>query len=333
MGKGFQKGKGQGKSKGTSKGSNGQGTRQYALNPALQQLNSRLDEAHAIIQQNAFFRSFRSTFQREASGKSLLQVLQSHMDKVSMAFHTFTPGFTPSGPQIQCAVAVCKLMQRMGIEGIPEAVVAEAAPVELPEDSNASEDVNLDPGLTQRLEEGKRILYIMRIGDSFYFKLGTYKLLKKDFNPQGPCILDRFSNRPTPPSGIPPDTVWEMERLVLQEFAYTDLGEEPDKEIHSKLRALAQQLNLPLAPQGEFHHLAMLSKAVELLRAAGNPPHDMAVQTDAPSTSPATSSSTSTTSPPTSSSTRVVQNITVQTGRFHNIGIRNTSLRSFMRRP
>ena len=228
MGKGFQKGKGQGKSKGTSKGSNGQGSRQYALNPALQQLNSRLDEAPAIIQQNAFFRSFVCQMRGEANGEKLLQVIQNHMSKVNMAFFTLTEeGYTPSGHQLNLAVAVCKLMQRMGIEGIPEAVVAEAAPVELPEDSNASEDVNLDPGLTQRLEEGKRILYIIRIGDSFYFKLGTYKLLKKDFNPQGPCILDRFSNRPTPPSGIPPDTVWEMDRLVLQEFAYCLLYTSP----------------------------------------------------------------------------------------------------------
>ena len=60
-------------------------------------------------------------------------------------------------------------------------------------------------------------------------------------------------------------------------YTRKELGVVPDYPINKALRKLAGELNIPLAPPGEFHHMGMLCEAVKLVRAAGinAPPQDM----------------------------------------------------------
>ena len=239
---------------------------------ALKQLRTRLDEIEGIIDADADLKSFK--YKAKDHPFDLKTMLRHYPERVDVVFSTFRPDrkTKPYPNQVELAKAVVKLLQTMGIAASDQ-VLAGLAPAVAP----APE---LDPDLTMRLEEGKRVIYIISVLDhSFWFKLGTHKLDKKAFNPDGPCILDRYSNRPTPPSGMPSDTVWKMDNLCLSTWVYTreELGEAPDDAINKALRKLAGELNIPLAPPGEFHHMGMLCEAVKLVRAAGinAPPQDM----------------------------------------------------------
>ena len=246
----------------------GNGKVRQVKNVALKEFGRRLAEAEEVIKQSGPLQKFKCEL-KDYKGKSLLEMLSQHMDRVETAMFSLTAeakklGWKSSKPQLSLAAAACQILGALNILDVDVEVQEAVDDFELP-------DVEYEADMMQKLEEGKRAIYIIRLGDSYYFKLGTYKLLKKAFNPEGPCIMDRFSNRPQPPSGLPPDTVWDLERLRLQEFVYAreELGEEPDKAIHETLRRLAEEAKIELAPPGEFHHLAMLHTAIKLVRDAG----------------------------------------------------------------
>jgi hypothetical protein len=239
-------------------------------NDALKELGRRLDEIDGIIDVDSDLKNFK--YEMKDYPFDLKTLLRQYPVRVDTVFYSFRPErkTKPYPNQVKLAVVVCKLLEAMGI-AVPEDVSAGIAP-EAPAAPAAplvSETLDLDPRLTEKMEDG-RVIYIIFVDKSIYFKLGTYKLRKMQFNPDGPCILDRFSNRPTPPSGMPPDTIWKMEKLSLCMRVYSrdDLGEAPDDAINKALRKLAGELSIPLAPQGEFHHMGMLCEAVKMVTAA-----------------------------------------------------------------
>jgi hypothetical protein len=236
-------------------------------NEALKELGRRLDEIEGIIDADAELKDFK--YDMKQYPFDLKTLLRQYPYQVATVFYSFRPE-RPTKPypnQVKLAVVVCKLLEAMGI-AVPEDVSAGLTPA-APAAPAVSETLDLDPSLTEKMEEG-RVIYIIFVDQSIYFKLGTYKLKKMQFNPTGPCILDRFSNRPTPPSGMPPDTIWKMEKLSLCMRVYSrdDLGEAPDDAINKALRKLAGELSIPLAPPGEFHHMGMLCEAVKMVTAA-----------------------------------------------------------------
>ena len=246
--------------KGSGKGS---GKIRPIKNEGLKQLGLRLDEANQMIQESGQLKKFKCQLKGFVN-KGLLEMLTHHMDRVETAMYSLTTeaknkGWTSSKAQLSLAAAACQVMQAIDILDIDGDVFAAVDDFELP-------DFEYEAGMMQKLEEGKRVIYIIRVGS--YFKVGTYKLEKKAFNPDGPCIMDRFSNRRDSPGGLPPDTVWDLERLHLQEFVYTreELGEEPDEAIHKTLRSMAEEARIELAPPD---HLAMLHIAIKLVRDAG----------------------------------------------------------------
>ena len=316
-------------------------------NKALGEVHPRLDEAVGIVEGDPDLLGFKC--QLKEFPFDLATMLKQYPVRIDTAFYAHRPGRTapPTASQKHLVDAMCKLLQTMGI-AVPDHLAVDPAVSAVPTDAD----------LTARRDEGKRGIYIIFVDDSFYFKLGTHKLQKKAFNPDGPCILDRYSNRPTPPSGMPPDTIWEMERLSLCTWVYTreELGEAPDHAIHDALRKLATELSIPLAPKGEFHHMGMLCEAVKMVRATGIDalPKDME-QTDPESdndvdlaaalqealgqaaTDPylqvAPSSEASSSSLPAVPPMVInIQSIVVKTGKRGNRGVVNASIASFCKK-
>jgi hypothetical protein len=161
------------------------------------------------------------------------------------------------------AIAVCLLMQRIGItEGIPQEVKDAAAQEMVPPDSEPSPDDDIDPELMKQREDGRIIYIVMLNGQDKYFKLGTCVL--KDG-----CIYDRWEDREKQ-GGIPWDLAWDREKLKLLKFVYTrpELGDKPDEIIHKALKKAAKDYGLPETPHGEFHHMGLFCKAADLVEGA-----------------------------------------------------------------
>ena len=124
----------------------------------------------------------------------------------------------------------------------------------------------VDPRLTMKLDVGRRVLYLIVVVDSDFWKLGTCKLNYHPLNnPHGPCVLDRYHRGP--PKYMPSGMVWEWGKLELHKFVYTrpELGDKPDKPLHDILHPLAVKYDLPTTGRMEFHHMGLLSAAMDLM--------------------------------------------------------------------
>ena len=242
----------------------------------LLDLQPRTEEACAEIEKNKYFRKFVHKAMGFFKGhpQDLKAMITDYPSEIQMAFFCMSSDPKPkngnwasfkeaSRHQKWLAIAVCLLMQRIGItEGIPQEVKDAAAQEMVPPDSEPSPDDDIDPELMKQREDGRIIYIVMLNGQDKYFKLGTFFL-------EDGCIYDRWEDREKQ-RGIPWDLAWDREKLKLLKFVYTrpELGDKPDEIIHNALKKAAKDYGLPETPHGEFHHMGMFCKAADLMEGA-----------------------------------------------------------------
>ena len=262
MGKG--KGKGQGKSEAKDKAPAVQPG--ITLDVAKQLGDVDSETAGRIVSSDPYLLDFRCTVKNEA-GKGVLELLASPegLKCAQMAMTAVcSDKWKPTRPQELLAAAMGHFMQLAGLR-VPADVVPVAAKFKLEFDEGLANEPQLN---RQEWPDQTRLLYIIEVEGSPVFKLGTFFV---DYSHGRRTVLCRyFSNRGRDPPAHPEGVDWTRNKLTVRKVIVVPTAdEEPDKEIHTRLRLMAKDKNLLSCGQTEFHDRALLLAAEAELESMG----------------------------------------------------------------
>jgi hypothetical protein len=201
-----------------------------------------LAEVKAMVGASADLQAFRCTIKKYAD-KSLLELFKDFRQVIDTAIFFFKQDKANEG-QSHLAIACIEILQNSSLFA-----------------TRSVDDATQFPANTN-------LLYLIMLKNCMWFKLGTMKI-----SGSRRCVMDRYRGGRLPGGLKELEIDWaNLEKAVKKTTVLTLDKPEQDLPIHAELRRIAKEFELPMSKNHtvEFHHLSLLSNAMQLMDLANS---------------------------------------------------------------